>query len=128
MHSLPHLLAGIIIFAYWARALRLALKMRRQTGNAANWTPPEKLGRRLRLIWRPLVLFWIAHLFINAFTDASHLPSLLRPLPQIQIPNWLSVPLLAIGLAATLLCWKRMGKSWRMGINPDEKTQLIITG
>ena len=29
---------------------------------------------------------------------------------------------------ATLICWKKMGKSWRMGINPDDKTQLIITG
>jgi len=128
VHSLPDLLAGILITAYWARALRLAWKMRQQTGNAANWTPPENLGRRLRLIWRPLVVFWVAHLFINAFTGEFHLPWLLRPLAQHPIIAWTSVIIIAFGLAATLLCWKRMGKSWRMGINPDEKTQLIITG
>jgi len=38
------------------------------------------------------------------------------------------VAILAAGLSATLLCWKRMGKSWRMGINPNEKTQLIVSG
>src|SRR5258705_9210786 len=128
MHSLPDLIAGILITAYWARALRLAWKMRRQTGIAPNWTPPEALGRRLRMIWRPLVLIWIAHLFINAFTDEPHLRHLLRPLAHNAILAWLSVTILAAGVLATLVCWKRMGKSWRMGINPDEKTQLIITG
>src|ERR1051325_5061642 len=74
MHSLPDLIAAIIITAYWARALRLAYKMRQQTGNAANWTPPEDLGRKIRILWRPLVGIWIAHLFINAFTGPEHLP------------------------------------------------------
>jgi len=128
VHSLPDLLAGILITAYWARALRLAWKMRLQTGIAANWTPPEALGRRLRMIWRPLVVFWIVHLFINAFTGEFHLPWLLKPLAHSAILAWLSVTIIAAGVLATLVCWKRMGKSWRMGINPDEKTQLIITG
>jgi protein-S-isoprenylcysteine O-methyltransferase Ste14 len=26
------------------------------------------------------------------------------------------------------MCWNRMGKSWRMGIDPAEKTSLIVTG
>ncbi len=128
VHSLPDLLAAILITAYWARALRLAYKMRKQTGIAANWTPPEALGRRLRMIWRPLVLFWIVHLFINAFTGESHLPRLFKPLAHNAILAWTCVIIIAAGVAATLVCWKRMGKSWRMGINPDEKTQLIITG
>src|SRR6476620_10287488 len=28
----------------------------------------------------------------------------------------------------TLVCWKRMGRSWRMGIDPNEKTQLVVAG
>ncbi|HEV8379321.1 MAG TPA: isoprenylcysteine carboxylmethyltransferase family protein [Tepidisphaeraceae bacterium] len=128
VYSLPDLIAGILITAYWARALRLAYKMRRQTGNAANFTPPETLGRRLRIIWRPLVVFWIAHFFVNALANENKLPYLLRPLAHIQIISWIAVLIIAAGVAATLLCWKRMGKSWRMGINPDEKTQLIVSG
>jgi protein-S-isoprenylcysteine O-methyltransferase Ste14 len=128
LHSLPNLIAALIITAYWARAMRLAYKIRKQTGNAANFTPPEDLGRKIRLLWRPLVVIWIVHFFINAFTAEQKLPLLLRPLAQNQTISWLSVALLASGLAATLLCWKRMGKSWRMGINPDEKTQLIVSG
>jgi protein-S-isoprenylcysteine O-methyltransferase Ste14 len=128
LHSLPDLTAGILITAYWARALRLAYKMKKQTGNAANFSPPETLGRRIRMLWRPLVALWIAHLFVNAFTGQLHLPYLLRPLAPHPIVAWLAVAIIALCVGATLACWKRMGKSWRMGINPDEKTQLIVTG
>jgi protein-S-isoprenylcysteine O-methyltransferase Ste14 len=128
LHSLPDLAAALIVTAYWARAMRLAYKMRKQTGNAANFTPPEDIGRRIRLLWRPLVVIWIAHFFINAFTAEQKLPYILRPLAKNEILSWLSIAILAAGLAATLVCWKRMGKSWRMGINPNEKTQLIVSG
>jgi protein-S-isoprenylcysteine O-methyltransferase Ste14 len=128
MHSLPDLLAGFIITAYWARAMRLAYKIKKQTGNAANFTPPEKLGRKIRFLWRPLVVLWITHFFINAFTAPQNLHFLLRPIYQNQVLAWFSLSILAAGLCATLFCWKRMGKSWRMGINPDEKTQLIVSG
>jgi protein-S-isoprenylcysteine O-methyltransferase Ste14 len=128
LHSLPHLIAALIVTAYWARAMRLAYKFKKQTGNAANFTPPEDLGRKIRILWRPLVLLWIAHFFINALTSQPKLPFLLRPLAQNQILSWIAVAILAAGLAATLICWKRMGKSWRMGINPNEKTQLIVSG
>jgi len=114
--------------AYWARAMRLAWKFKKQTGNAANFTPPEDLGRKIRILWRPLVVIWIAHFYINALTGEEKLPFLLWPVAKNQILAWLSVVILAVGLAATLLCWKRMGKSWRMGINPEEKTQLIVSG
>ena len=46
-------------------------------------------------------------------------------------PPRLSWPAALVALAAylaTLVCWKKMGKSWRMGIDPNETTQLIITG
>src|SRR5436853_1959285 len=128
LHSLPDLIAGTILTAYWARAMRLAYKFKKQTGNAANFTPPEDLGRKIRILWRPLVVLWITHFFINAFTEEQKLPQFLRPLIENNILSWLWVALLAAGLGATLLCWKRMGKSWRMGINPQEKTQLIVSG
>src|SRR5213075_2909066 len=102
LHSLPDLIAGLTTASYWARAMRLAYKMRQQTGNAANFTPAEDIGRKLPILWRPF-----AH---------------------NQILSWLSVVILLAGLLATLLCWKRMGKSWRMGIDPNEKTQLIVSG
>jgi len=128
VHSIPDLIAGVILTAYWARAMRLAYKFKKQTGNAANFTPPEDLGRKIRILWRPLVIVWIAHFFINALTEQQKLPYVLRPLAESHLLMWICVAVLAAALAATLVCWKRMGKSWRMGINPQEKTQLIVSG
>ena len=128
LHSTSDFIAALILTAYWARAMRLAWKFKKQTGNAANFSPPEDLGRKIRILWRPLVVIWIAHFFLNAFTGQQKLPLFLRPLAHNPLIAWFSLALLAIGLLATLVCWKRMGKSWRMGINPQEKTQLIVSG
>jgi protein-S-isoprenylcysteine O-methyltransferase Ste14 len=52
----------------------------------------------------------------------------LRPiyfLPSVQL---LAVIIALLAFIATRICWKRMGKSWRMGIKPDERTMLIVSG
>jgi len=41
---------------------------------------------------------------------------------------WGALAIAVAAFIATLICWKKMGKSWRMGINPDDKTQLVISG
>jgi protein-S-isoprenylcysteine O-methyltransferase Ste14 len=124
----PALAVCIIVAFYWGRVLHLAAKARRQDGHAAHFIPPEPLGRVLRLIWFPVVALWIAiPLLIGT---AARLP------PRIFFaPIYLNYPVATIGviitaaaLAATLVCWKRMGRDWRMGIDPAERTRLIVTG
>jgi protein-S-isoprenylcysteine O-methyltransferase Ste14 len=35
----------------------------------------------------------------------------------------------AVGaLVATIECWKRMGRNWRMAVTPGERTELVTTG
>jgi protein-S-isoprenylcysteine O-methyltransferase Ste14 len=122
----PALAVGVIVAAYWWRVLRMAIKMRRKTGQAANFLPTEPLGKMLRIIWQPVVWIWIAHPFVTAFLPNP--PLILRPiyfLPSIQL---FAVVIAILAFIATRACWKRMGKSWRMGINPAERTLLVITG
>lgn len=117
----PALCIGLIVGAYWARVVKLVIKARRQTGRDANFVPPEPLGRALRIIWYPTVLLWIAHPTFNAW----------RPVAQLyHVPavRWCGVTIALLALLATLVCWKKMGKSWRMGIDPNEKTQLVVSG
>lgn len=123
---LPSLLIGLLIAAYWGRVLRLAHKARRCTGRAANLIPTEPLGRFLRVIWFPTVAAWIAIPLATAFTRRPPIP--LRPLYHSPSVQWTALAVASAAFAATLVCWKRMGKSWRMGIDPKEKTQLIVTG
>jgi protein-S-isoprenylcysteine O-methyltransferase Ste14 len=120
------LVLGIILAAYWARVVRLAIKARRRTGRAANFVPPEPLGRGLRMVWYPVVVAWIVHPFVRAFTTSPQW--IVRPLYDVAAVAWLAVIVAAAALAATLVCWKRMGRSWRMGIDPGETTKLVVTG
>ena len=122
----PSFCIGSIVVSYWARVLRLVRKTRRTTGHGANFLPPEQLGRALRMVWLPVVVLWIVVPLLVTFWDHQLPP--LRPLWNQLVLRWFAVSIAVAALAMTLVCWKRMGRSWRMGIDPNEKTQLVVTG
>jgi protein-S-isoprenylcysteine O-methyltransferase Ste14 len=120
------LILGLIIAAYWARVLRMARKARQKTGRAANFLPPEPLGRVLRVLWIPIVIVWIVHPIVTA---------LALPWTHTMAPLWASVwisgPAVAVACGcfwASRICWRTMGKNWRMGIDPGEQTSLVVAG
>ena len=117
---------GVILATYWARVIRMVLRSRRDTGRAANFVPPEPLGRAIRIAWYPLVVAWVAHPFVFAYKRRP--PGLIAPLVQSHALAIVGLLLAAAALAGSWVCWRRMGKSWRMGIDPSERTQLIVTG
>ena len=51
-----------------------------------------------------------------------------RPLFYSRIVQWLAVVIAIVSFVITWICWRNMGKSWRMGINPEEKTELVFSG
>ena len=117
---------GVILAIYWSRVIRMVIKHRRRTGRDANFVPPEPLGRAVRVLWYPVVVAWVAHPFINACLRRP--PALLVPVLQREPLAAVGLILAASALAGSWVCWKRMGKSWRMGIDPNEATQLIVSG
>lgn len=128
------LLLSLLLSWYWARVLHLVRKIRRKTGSSAQLLPKEPLGRALRIVWYPAVAAWIAAPFVTAYLlyradlSPAALPAFARPVlvtPALYLPAAL---IAVLSFIATLICWKKMGKSWRMGINPGEKTTLIVTG
>ena len=124
LNQTPSLIAGVCLAVYWARVLKMALRIRRQTGAAANIFPTEKAGRLLRIIWFPCVGVWTAAPFLAIATPGR----LTTPMDAPAFLSWLAAVAVFLCLAASWICWKQMGRSWRMGINPNEKTQLIVTG
>ncbi|MDQ3440694.1 MAG: isoprenylcysteine carboxylmethyltransferase family protein [Planctomycetota bacterium] len=120
------LILGVTLATYWSRVIRMVLKQRRKTGRDANFIPPEPLGRAIRIIWYPMVIAWVAHPFVNACKRRP--PPLLAPLVEHDTLAIVGLVLAIIALVGSWVCWKRMGKSWRMGIDPHESTQLIVTG
>jgi len=124
--NLPDLLLGLIVGGYWARVLKMVIKQRRKTGRDANFVPREPLGLALRIIWYPVVVGWVIHPFINALSVSP--PPIFKPLFYNPVCVWAGLLVAGFALAATLVCWRRMGKSWRMGIDPTERTSLVFTG
>lgn len=117
---------GLIIATYWGRVLRMARKARRRTGRAANLLPPEPVGRLLRILWVPIVIVWLATPFIVAFANPRN--PLLNPLMRSP---WIAWPAVLLALACfwvTRICWRTMGRNWRMGIDPSERTSLVVAG
>lgn len=123
---LPSLLIGLLMAAYWMRVIHLVRKARRRGGHGANLIPNETTGRYLRLIWFPVVALWIVLPILHGLTTPQPFP--LQPFYDSPALAWIAAIIALAAFIATLVCWKKMGKSWRMGIDPNDKTELIITG
>jgi protein-S-isoprenylcysteine O-methyltransferase Ste14 len=129
----PALAIGLIIAIYWQRVAVMVARTRKLTGHSANVIPPEKAGRFAHVIWMPVIGLWLTLPFIAfAARSSKRFPKWLRGTLKVwDMPmsvRWAAVAIAIVALVATFICWKRMGKSWRMGIDPNDRTQLISSG
>ncbi len=102
-------------------------RARRRHRHAANVVPAERIGRIVRLIWAPAIAVWIVTPWLVAVGIGAKFGAL-RPLWHLSILRWAGMAVIVFAWLATRVCWKRMGASWRMGIDPAEKTALVATG
>ncbi|MGC8561183.1 MAG: methyltransferase family protein [Phycisphaerae bacterium] len=132
VQRVPELILGIETAVYWGTVLVKSYRLSRKIGRDPNVIPREKTGRRLRLLWAPTVLGWCALPWITFFLPPSDGPFIMRTLGAsgraAAVTGYLGAGIGLIALWATFVCWRKMGRSWRIGIDPNEKTQLIITG
>jgi len=126
VHRLPSLIVGVILAAYWARVMWMARRSRKLSGHSANFIPRERLGRRLRMAWIPVVGLWVALPWMNA-TGRFH-GFWMRPVFSWAIAAWFGAILAAAAFGVTWICWKKMGRNWRMGIDPAERGELLVSG
>ena len=117
---------GLIVAFYWVRVLILIGTTWRLTGRPANILPPEPVGRAVRIAEIPVVAAWIVLPLLTALS--IRLPAPMQPLFGNSIVKMAALVTSSAAMGATLLCWREMGPSWRIGIDPGEKTRLIVTG
>jgi len=123
----PIVVIALAVGGYWFRVAQMARRTKRRIGRAANFIPTERTGRWNRILWVPAVVVWIAHSFYTAF-DATPKPPLASLWTEHLIVKWLLAGVVVTCGLLTTICWNRMGKSWRMGIDPNERTTLVVTG
>ncbi|MFL6542460.1 MAG: methyltransferase family protein [Chthoniobacterales bacterium] len=120
MDGIPALVSGCCLLVYWGAVVVKAQRARRWQ-HGANVIPPERIGRWLRIVWVPLVIAWCAQPWI-VFAQNRH------GTPLTHGIGILGAILCVFATTATFACWRAMGRSWRIGIDPAEKTELVIAG
>jgi protein-S-isoprenylcysteine O-methyltransferase Ste14 len=116
----------MIVGGYWLRVLRMARKARKKTGRAANFLPTETIGRVLRIVWVPIIMIWVSQPFVTGLIQPRRGP--LAPLVRSAWIAWVMVLVAGVCFWLSRVCWKAMGRSWRMGIDPAERTSLVLSG
>src|SRR5437764_12172598 len=100
--SWPALLVGLIMLTYWARVMQMVARTKRDAGRAANFIPPEPIGRLIRIVWFPVVVLWIFVPLFTAFVVDP--PAMLRPLAAVSgnaAMNWSAVIIAIAAFAAS---------------------------
>src|SRR4051794_25081982 len=107
--SWPPVILGLIMGLYWLKVLQLVARTKKTVGRAANFIPPELLGRILRIIWIPAVGLWIFLPMLVPFV-ASGVPAILTPIAfnGDAIIAWIAVPIALIAFGITWVCWIKM--------------------
>ena len=134
MLMLPRLSAaasGLWVLIYWGTVIIKAVRLSRKIGKDPNVLPREKTGRSLRFLWTPAIIAWCILPWVSAFRGFAATWYLRALWPMTTQTQWIGVVAALLGLLAlvlTFICWRQMGRSWRIGIDPGEKTELIILG
>lgn len=121
IQNFPVLISASCVTLYWSIVVIKLIRLSRKIGKTPNIIPEEKLGKKLRFIWAPIIMLWI----IQSILGIGH-P--LLPTAAEQSLQYCGAFFALIATLLTLICWHKMGTSWRIGIDPNEKTQLIISG
>ena len=118
-------LALYAILAAITFGVRVAVQLRRTGSTGLHGLPPGAGA----LEWIAGGMF-IAGLAIGGAAPVLALLDVLDPIPALDGPagNWMGVALAVCGIAATFAAQLAMGNSWRVGIDPDERTDLVTDG
>lgn len=128
------LVAAVTITVYWGCVVAMAIKVRRRArGLRRVFVPAQRREQWMWLVWTPLVLTWIGLPWIAAFRPQAAvlrygLPADLSEAGALHWVKAAAVIVAALCLAGSIACWRRMGKHWRMGIDPAQEVRLIDDG
>jgi len=117
--------AGALI--YWGGVFIQGRRIRKRIGRSPNLKPRDARERLIWAGWTLVIIAWIAQpLLISGKAKLPGIqiyPECLHPLGFIG-----GIALTIAGYAATIWCYVTMGNAWRIGINRQEKNQLVTAG
>ena len=135
---LPALLVALCLSVYWTAVVIKLVILASKIGKDPNAMPRERVGQLMRLIWYPAIILQVLHAWRMALGihwpyPANQVPPFFR-LPFDRPPMWwwiaapLATMIVILCTRLTFVCWHKMGRSWRIGIDPGETLELVSTG
>jgi protein-S-isoprenylcysteine O-methyltransferase Ste14 len=129
MTDLPGIVLAATIWAYWIYVGVMIVRVRRRTRKLSGIVPSQALEQMMWLVWVPLVAAWMTLPFLTTTHTAAPwgLPPFARKAPYAAL-RWVGAGVGIFCLALSIQCWRRMGKSWRLAVAPDQQTDLVTSG
>ena len=126
----PAYLLAATLWTYWIGVGVMVVRVRRRNRKPVGLVPRQRPERLMGLLWVPIVLAWIA-LPVLAITQRH--PLLAIPEPALNQTTfsalrWVASLGAGLCLVLTIECWVRMGTNWRLGVLPDQRTELVTNG
>jgi len=134
MGELPSSILGITISIYWLCVGAMVVRVSRRTGRARRvLIPPQRRERLMWVVWVPLVAAWVVSPFVAPMQSPVQrpwigLPEFARSTQTLMIIRLAASGVAVICLLITTRCWRHMGPDWRMGVDPESHTKLIVDG
>jgi len=129
MYDFPALFLFAVILAYWGRVAAMSWRIRRRTRTLSGVVPEQPLERLMWWFFVPVVALWIALPWLagTRVHGSAALPAIVRDGAWLVL-RW-GAAFVALGLlVATVRCWRRMGRHWKMAVTPGERQVLITDG
>jgi|GraSoiStandDraft_46_1057282.scaffolds.fasta_scaffold33084_1 protein-S-isoprenylcysteine O-methyltransferase Ste14 len=120
---LPPLISGCCLLVYWGTVVRKGIRFSRKERHGVHLIPRERSGQWLRVFWIPTIVAWCVEPWI---VSGKHFHSAYDL--AWTVAGFIGAAVCVSATIATFSCWREMGRSWRLGIDPEERTQLIFSG
>jgi len=129
MQDVPLAVLTATLCTYWIGVGVMIVRVRRAMRRSAERGAAERFERfSLKwIVWVALVAGWIGIPWATLAHSRSvpALPDFATSTPAYAALRWVAAIVAVIALGATVKCWKRMGRNWRMDVGVATKAPLI---
>lgn len=134
VRDIPTLVLGITVSVYWFCVGAMVVRVSRRSRRVDRiLIPAQRRERLMWVVWVPLIAAWIAMPFVAPNQEPAGHPWIGIPALAVSHPGFKALRALAASVAIVCLllsirCWRRMGRNWRMGVEPANDCKLITNG
>ena len=128
--DLPLFVIAATVTAYWFLVGVMIVRVRRHTRRLVGVVPEQLLERLMGLAWLPLVAAWVALPWLawQRPQSAFAVPAWAQAIEGLAALRAVAALIGALSLAASIKCWLRMGRDWRMAVTNEPGQPLISDG